>query len=305
MSKSYYDQDGHPADRNRQTGSQVGLPIAVRRVSWGAIIAGGVIAMAIWIMLTLLGTGIGMTIAQPSAGGTGTNIGISIAGGIWWIVTGLLALAIGGYAASRLAGVTSTMDGVLQGVTTWAATTLVMFFLLTTVVGGLAGGAFSMASSVASTAGSGVQAAVPAIKQASGISPDDIETKVRGLLTSEPPPSPRQMTPKQAQAAAIALVPDLLSGGQDTEQARQKLVRIVSSQSNMSQQQASQKVDKWEQELQSTAQQVKGTAKQAADTAANLTGVASLWGFVMLVLGAAAGAIGGAIGKRSSAADRF
>ncbi len=270
------------------------------RVSWGGIFAGGFMTLAIWIMLTLLGAGIGLSIVQPSAGGTTANVGVSIGGGIWWVVTGLIALFIGGYAAARLAGVVASMDGVLHGVTTWAITMLFTLYLLTTAIGGLVGGVFNLVGGVASVAGQGIKSAVPSVEQVSGLSARQMESRVKDLLSSKPPANPKQMSPEQAQAAVVKLVPELLGGGDQAKQARQRIVNIVAAQANISPEQANQKLDQWQQQLKSAEQQAKTTAKQAANQAASVAGEASLWGFAVLILGACAGALGGAIGKRSA-----
>jgi len=47
----------------------------------------------------------------------------------------------GGYAAGRLAGKPKESTAAWHGLTAWALTALVIFYLLTTTVGGLLGGA--------------------------------------------------------------------------------------------------------------------------------------------------------------------
>ena len=47
----------------------VGLPLTseLRRVSWGAILAGVVVALAVQILLAMLGTGIGLGVHRAGA----------------------------------------------------------------------------------------------------------------------------------------------------------------------------------------------------------------------------------------------
>lgn len=277
-------------------------PLTLKRISWGSIFAGGFITLAVWVMLMLLGAGIGLSVAQPSAGATETNVGVSIGGGIWWLITGVIALIIGGYVAARLAGVIAAMDGVIHGLTMWAITLLFTLSLLTTAVGGLVGGVFNLIGGAVSEAGQGIKTAMPAVEQVSGFSPQQIESKVQELLSSNPPPDPKQMTPQQAQAALVKLVPQLLGGEDQAQQARQRIVHIVAAQADISPEQANKKLDQWQQQSQSAAQQAEASAKQAADQAASTAAAASLWGFAVLLLGAGAGALGGAIGTRSSPA---
>ena len=70
----------------------------------------------------------------------------SMGAGIWWALSGILAAFVGGYVASRLSGQPKASTGAWHGLTVWAATTLVIFYLLSTAVGGLVGGAFNTVS---------------------------------------------------------------------------------------------------------------------------------------------------------------
>ena len=74
-------------------------------------------------------------------------------------------MVAGGYTAAWLAGNTLRFDGMLHGVVTWGVTLLLTFYLLSTAIGGMIGGAFSMvggaASGAVSVAGEGLKAAAP------------------------------------------------------------------------------------------------------------------------------------------------
>ncbi len=109
-------------------------------VSWRAIFAGLVLVLAIEILLYTLGLGVGLNFVRPGASGTGFGIGE----GIWWMVSTIIALLFGSYAAARLAGVASRWDGVLHGLVIWGGAVLIAAYLLTSVITGLLGGAFSV-----------------------------------------------------------------------------------------------------------------------------------------------------------------
>ncbi|HKF95864.1 MAG TPA: hypothetical protein VKB96_14990, partial [Gammaproteobacteria bacterium] len=105
---------------------------AVRRVSWGAIFAGTVVAMVVQIVLTLLGLGIGLGVVNPTVGSL-NNVGMGAA--IWLGVSTLISLFIGGYFAGRLAGIPAKPDGALNGIVVWGLATLLSLYLATSVVG--------------------------------------------------------------------------------------------------------------------------------------------------------------------------
>lgn len=119
----------------------------ISRISWGAILAGTLTAITVGFLLNLLGLGIGlttidpMTEAQPLDGlGTGTII--------WWGISNLAALFIGGMVAGRMAGLPTNSDGGLHGFLAWALYLIVSFYLVTSTIGGVFNGVASTASSI-------------------------------------------------------------------------------------------------------------------------------------------------------------
>ena len=123
------------------------------RVSWGAVFAGLVVALALQAVLTLLGTAIGLTAMD---GTTGREFGIGA--GIWLILSVLVSLYVGGLVTGRLAGVLTRGDGALHGVLMWGLSTVLGLYLLASGVSSLLGGAVQLASSGAAvTAGTAAQ----------------------------------------------------------------------------------------------------------------------------------------------------
>ena len=111
------------------------------RISWGAIFAGVVLAIAVQLVLGILGTGIGLTLVDPVEGTTPGSAGFGIGAGLYWIVTTIIALGAGGYAAARVAGVHDRFDGLVHGLVVWGVTLILTLYLLTSAVGGIIGGA--------------------------------------------------------------------------------------------------------------------------------------------------------------------
>src|SRR3546814_12670983 len=65
--------------------------IALNQVSWGAVLAGVVLALVIQLLLNLLGIGIGVATIDPGGADSPTISIFSIAAGIWYVVTGIAA----------------------------------------------------------------------------------------------------------------------------------------------------------------------------------------------------------------------
>lgn len=113
------------------------------RISWGAVIAGAVIALATQIVLTLIGISIGLATLNPATGDNPTGTALGVGAGIWLVVSSLISLFLGGFIAARLAG---KLNGWVHGLTTWGTLTLLTLMLLTTAAGGLIGAASGLTS---------------------------------------------------------------------------------------------------------------------------------------------------------------
>src|SRR3984885_6658784 len=100
--------------------------LAVRsRVSWGAIAAGAMVALTIYVVLTMLGVALGIEMALR---GSGHDVGAGAA--IYSILVLLLAMFFGGWATSRLAVGESKLEAVLYGIILWATLFIGMVWLL-------------------------------------------------------------------------------------------------------------------------------------------------------------------------------
>ena len=121
---------------------------------------------------------------------------------------------LGAWVAGRLAGQPSTTDGMLHGVVTWAAATLVAIYLLSTAIGGLVGGAFGALGSAAQALAQGGQSLASGAMQ---VLPGDIRGQAERLFRRRPRPRPGQAQQATQQAA----------GGGSTVDAVQRIVRGV------------------------------------------------------------------------------
>src|SRR4051812_28496973 len=91
--------------------------IAVRsRISWGAIFAGSVLALALYFLLTLLGAAVGLSINDRVS-----NRGLEIGAVIWAILVTAGCLFIGGFVASQLTTGENKTEGGLYGILVWAS----------------------------------------------------------------------------------------------------------------------------------------------------------------------------------------
>lgn len=71
-------------------------------VSWGAVIAGAVVAAALTLLLSAFGVGIGLSTISPWPGEGVSATTFKIGSGIYLICTAIMASALGGYMTGRL-----------------------------------------------------------------------------------------------------------------------------------------------------------------------------------------------------------
>ncbi len=270
---------------------------AGRRVSWGAIFAGVVIAVAVQLLLGILGTGIGLSMVDPVEGTTPGAAGFGIAAGIYWLLTTVIALGAGGYASARLSGVTEKFDALSHGLVVWGVTLILTLYLLTSAVGGIIGGAFRTVGSVAGAAGATVGAVAPKAAQVAGVDAGDVRQEASAYL-SDAPSDPAQMTAEQAQAEIARQLPALARGGADGQRAESRIVDVVAAQRKISREQAQAQVTRAKAQFVKTKNDAVQTAKSATDAAAGAAASTSFILVLALLAGAGAAAFGATTATR-------
>ena len=274
----------------------IAVPLRAR-LSWPAIFAGVVIAIAVQLVLALLGTGIGFSLVDPVQGTTPSAGGFGIGAGIYWILSTIVALGAGSYAAARVAGVHDRFDGAIHGLTIWGVTLILTLYLVTSAVGGIIGGAFRTVGAVAGAAGQGVGATAPTIAKAAGVDTDDLQDQASAYLAAAPA-DPAAMTPQEAQKEVAKQLPALAAGGAKGQQAEDRIVTIVAAQQKISRPEAQQKVDAAKARFVAAKNDAIQTAKSTANSAAGGAAGTSFLIVLSMVIGAAASAFGGIVAAR-------
>jgi hypothetical protein len=305
-----------------------------KRISWGAIIAGLVVALVVQLALSLLGLGIGIGTIDPveeqnPAAGLGTGALI------WWIVSMLISLFIGGWVAGRLAGMPTTFDSILHGVITWSLFTLLSFYLLTTAVGRVISGVGGLVGQTLSLAGQGLAAVAPeaadaiqgelqsrnidmqTVKQEallllrqSGkeeLQPEAVEQQAQSAGSSVQKAAGAAASDPQDAGSTFDAVFDRLYGqGQEIASAvdREAAINIVMERTGKSRAEATETVDSWIQTYEQAKSQYKETRAQVSQKAQQVGGdiasavsKAAIYSFFGLLLGAIAAGIGGKVGE--------
>ncbi len=295
----------------------------VRRISWGAVIAGALIALIIQLALNMLGFSIGVNTVNPATEVNPVEPGLGSAAVIWFAASGLIAFLCGGYVAGRLAGMPDTIDGILHGILAWALAGVVSVLLLTTSIGNVVNSATSAIAQGFNLAGQALADVSPEVADALNLQEVSLQTVLeegRTLLqqTGQADLQPQNLETEgeaaadviQDTASEIARQPDaaqreldaavtrlLMMGENITEEDRDAVVQVIVARTELSEAEARDTLNRWEQtfaEFRVNAEEAAREAGQSvADTLAAIAGAI----FAAMVLGAFAGGAGGWIGS--------
>ncbi|MGM9507805.1 YrzE family protein [Larkinella sp. GY13] len=189
----------------------------IKRISWSVVFAGVLVAIVTQMLLTLLGLGIGLGTID-SVEERNPTAGLGIGSAIWYIISSLISLFLGGWVAGRLASTPRLFDGVIHGILTWCLVTLLTIYFLTTTIGSLIGGAGRLVGGVVRSAGNAAASAAPGLGnmvqnqlKENGIDADNLDlsnlkNEVNTILrqTGDPNLNPNALERKADRAAGQA-----------------------------------------------------------------------------------------------------
>jgi hypothetical protein len=262
--------------------------------SWGAVIAGAVVAASVFLFLLALGFGVGLslfTVPQTVPGGHPSAV---TGGAIYFFAAQAFALATGGYLAGRLMGpVLESEDEEIfhasaHGIVTWAlsvATAVSVIalagFLLTSV-------GVTAAAAMASSGGAAMRATAQ---------PTDywVDALFRPAAAATPGADATIAATDDSGARAEAgriLMRGLPSGEHLATPDRERLIALVSSRAGIDATTAGSQVD-------DVLRQMRQEATDAAEAARRATRTVMLWLAASLVFGALVAAAAAVTGRRA------
>lgn len=308
----------------------------LRHVSWGAIFLGLIVAIALQILLGLLGIGLGFTIVDPSdpMGGIGTW---GIATSIYVVIVQIISLFVGGYIAARLAPACTDQTAMFHGLSIWAIATIVMVWLGTTTAGLAASGISGAVSGIASATGRAIEIAVPEdislpdisyenlpqplreTLRENGITPENLQQEIRNAYRDVVSRQEEQRLLQKLQQTIQAILQNPTDAAEEIDQAIDEAFGEggIISEEDFSQMEntlqrrlnlSDQEVEQIRNEIQQTfnqtrenvreaAQTAKEEAVKAADAVTGKIGSIALWMFLANLLGLIAAVFGGKAGE--------
>lgn len=303
-----------PADRGRSTEEMVPdyMGDAFRsRVSWGAIFAGTVVGVGVLLMLTLAGLALGLSSADFGPGESGLK-GFSTGAGIWLVVSQLIALAIGGFVAGRLAAVPKTTSTAFHGAAVWGLATLLMAYMASSAIGSVVSTATSAIGSVASGVASVAPAAAPSqgtqnqiASQTDQIVSSVLSDREKNRATNAVQDGAQNVISGDATVGeAVRNVTGTLfgRGGVVGPEDRQQAINEYARRAGVSQAEATQTVDNIQAQIQSAARNAPAAINNGLTEATDAAAGAAFWAFVASLLGliaAMAAAVAGRPGEHA------
>lgn len=142
-----------------------------KKISWGSIIAGVITVLSVSLLLSVLGSSIGLFMFNPLVDNPTSGIGTTV--GIWTIISLLISLVAGGFVAGKLAGT----DGTIHGFLVWATTLIFTIILGVCLMVGTVKVTASILGSVSSVLGNAVSGTSSAV--GSGLS--SLSDQVQGI----------------------------------------------------------------------------------------------------------------------------
>jgi hypothetical protein len=262
-----------------RTEASVGMAAEQSAVAWSAVIAGGMAAAALTLVLVAFGAGMGFSSISPWPS-SGVSAGtFKIAAGIYLLVVAMLSSTIGGYIAGRLrtkwTGLHSEevlFRDTAHGFLAWATATVVGAAALASAATFIAGGA---------TAGAAQGASQGAAQAAAGPNAYFVDLLLRPQPGAAAPTSAQSGDAAATRAEVLRILGrGLREGGEIPANDRSYLAQMVAAHTSLPQQEAEKRVS-----------DVTNQARAAADEARSAAAKLSLWLTAAMLVGAFSAAL--------------
>lgn len=279
--------------------------------SWGAILAGAVVAVSLSLILVTLGAGLGFAAMSPWSERGLSASGFTMASTIWLIVTQWLSAAVGGYIAGRLRQrwlATHAHEvffrDTAHGLATWSVSTLLVAGLIVNCAATLMGGGARAVGDMAVAGGQGDMAMPhPEMRGPHGPmgGPDpsgnyNLDKLFRPGTQGASTPIAGGSDPRatDSKGEVMRITANAASTGSVSDDDRAYMASLVASKSGLSAEDAQKRVDVYIQAVNEAT--LKATA--AADEARKAAAQAALYTALALLIGAFIASVSAAIGGR-------
>lgn len=259
-------------------------------VAWGAVFAGAATAASLWMILMILGAGLGLSSIPLwlNADITAGTVGVSTIA--WLVFSTILASGMGGYLAGRFRtrwfGVPRDevwFRDTAHGFLAWAVSALVTAILLTTMIGSVVNNGIQAGAEVAKAAAA---TELTAARANGGGMSDPLIYYIDTLYRTDTTDAQRA-APSAAVTAEIARIfTSALHQGSLAAADIRYIGATVAEQTGVSQDEAQTRVADTFAQLQSQTKELEVKARVVAEQARKAAATAAIWLFISLLSGA-------------------
>ena len=267
-------------------------------ISWGAVLAGAVVAAAVSLCLFVLGSGLGFAAVSPwnNAGVAAGTFAVSAA--IWLVVVQWVAAGLGGYVTGRLrtrwVGVHTDevfFRDTAHGFLAWCVSTLIAAILVGSAVVGTVSTGVQATTAVLSGAAQGATAgAASAVGNAGDPTGYLVDSLFRPVANQLSPTTPAT-NQGDVRSEAMRIVTAGIASGTMPDADKAYLAQLIAARTGIPAADAERRVN----DMIASVEATKTQAKQAADEARKAATTTMLLGFVALLVGAFIAAVSAAL----------
>jgi hypothetical protein len=269
--------------------------------SWGAILAGAVVAVSLSLALLTLGAGLGFASISPWTGRGLSMTGVTIAGTIWLIVTQWLSAAAGGYVAGRLRErwLATHVHEVFfrdtaHGLVTWGVATLFVAAVVASSATGLLEGGAHAVGGAASAAGRALGSPPMGADFSGPASAYNLDKLLRSNTTGSSDPGAQGRRSPDVRGEIGHIAANAATTGAVSDEDRAYLASLIAANAGIPADEAQRRVDAYIQSVNDAT----AKAKAAADEARKAAAKAALYTALALLIGAFIASVSAAIGGR-------
>jgi len=266
-------------------------------VSWAAIIAGAIAAIAVMVILLVLGTGVGLSIVSPWYGAGASAITFGVSAVVWSVGVQWISSGIGGFLAGRLRTKWVRLHthevffrDTAHGFVAWSLATVAGALVFVSVTAsGVSGVAKGTSDVVAAAASRAAQAGVQNGRAGDG-SAYFVDTMFRSANSAD-------SDKRDLRAEATRILGRSIEDGRIVLSPADKayMAQMVAARTDLTQPEAEQRVDTVVDQLNDAEQKVRQAADVARKRAAQLSIVTALSMLIGAFVASAAAALGGRI----------
>ena len=251
------------------------------RIAWGGVWSGLLVAVGVFLVLSVLGLAIGVSAADVGPGQDGNAKTLGIGAAVWSGLTLLISLFIGGMVATRTGMVYDRTTGMIEGVLVWVLAIIMLIYMASSGIGMLTNGVFGALGGVTKGAASAVASSTDVGDLSSG-NVDQITARLKDPKTVQLVATATGMPQSEAQSTLSGIAQRVESARNDPAQAAAEARRGAEEIGAM----------------------VKTRAAQAASEAQPYAS-ATMWSTLLALVLALGASIAGAMSGRKQVANRL